>query len=549
VLANLAHTSKPQQQAWLEGIGVLQRGTAAIELSLAMVIARLRRCDPAELGYLTFAAFCRERLDWEPSWRRDLVRLVESPLDLIKQAACEGLVPLRLAVRAPGTVTPEGQAEWLEQAALGDLVGYREPRVLDVFQGEDADVIRKARRLGRLCLGRDATEREVDDYLIRCWRERIPAEAILATAHARPAAPPEEPELSWDWCRQWAQPASVAEALARMDEIQAILRGRSIVLSRALSWVVDDWLWLDHYDSLEDFAYEVLRVSARHVRRLAKVGRTLEWYPELETAVGEGLPPRCAEGLAQVLDGEPNAHAWLAVAARVGRLELMRALREARADVTDATLRTYEEAIDRADREPALRRSAGAPAEGPGGGQPVPGCGEPVPVTSAGALRVALPHDEARLQGGGLVRAPEELLPASRWWVENVRIAPLRGFSRVKERDAFRCQNPECGRMSLRNEAHHLVMRSEGGPDTDENGICLCRVCHLRGVHGGRLELETITVGGLPALLWSWPDGRRVVAFRERPVPVPKYLRRRAVAAPSPVVTPAPCDGAPARQC
>jgi hypothetical protein len=47
-----------------------------------------------------------------------------------------------------------------------------------------------------------------------------------------------------------------------------------------------------------------------------------------------------------------------------------------------------------------------------------------------------------------------------------------------------------------------------------DNGVALCRVCHLRGVHGGRLTAKAIEVGGRSAILWTWPDGRRVVAFR-----------------------------------
>jgi hypothetical protein len=46
--------------------------------------------------------------------------------------------------------------------------------------------------------------------------------------------------------------------------------------------------------------------------------------------------------------------------------------------------------------------------------------------------------------------------------------------------------------------------------------VTLCRVCHLRWVHGGRLALTAIEVGGRAALRWRWPDGRQVVGFRRR---------------------------------
>jgi hypothetical protein len=39
---------------------------------------------------------------------------------------------------------------------------------------------------------------------------------------------------------------------------------------------------------------------------------------------------------------------------------------------------------------------------------------------------------------------------AAAWFLENVKPEPQRGFGKVKERDRFVCQNPECGRRTLR---------------------------------------------------------------------------------------------------
>src|SRR5688572_26961671 len=145
----LSSTTREQSLAVLDALRTLARGAAALELSLAMTIGWLKRQDPVDLGYLTFPAFCRERVDWNTSWRNAMIRLVEGPFGLVKRAACEGLIPMRLAVKAD--CAPEDQAEWLVE---GTLDAPSEPRELDRFEGPDAETIRKARALARLCLGK-----------------------------------------------------------------------------------------------------------------------------------------------------------------------------------------------------------------------------------------------------------------------------------------------------------------------------------------------------------------------------------------------------------
>jgi len=135
-------------------------------------------------------------------------------------------------------------------------------------------------------------------------------------------------------------------------------------------------------------------------------------------------------------------------------------------------------------------------------------------------VKVALPHPEPEAPPTAPLRAPAELLPASHWWVENVILPSRRGFAIVKDRDGCRCQNPECGRIALRNEAHPIHERHAGGSDELANGVTLCRVCHLRGVHGGRLTVRAIELEGRAVLHWTWLDGRQVFAFRERPAVV-----------------------------
>ncbi|MBA2319557.1 MAG: HNH endonuclease [Deltaproteobacteria bacterium] len=249
-------------------------------------------------------------------------------------------------------------------------------------------------------------------------------------------------------------------------------------MARAWSLIRRDALWKGAFDSEEACANEVVGLSLRQAQRLAQLGATLERHPAIDEAIRHGLSPRHAERLGRVVGGG-MVRDWLAVAERVGRLELDRALD----DPSSERLAAYSEAI-------ALATSAGGPG-----------------------VRVALPHPPLP-PAGQLVRGSTDLLAAARWWLETVHLPSRTGFSRVKERDDWRCANPECGRQTLRIEAHHLVMRSEGGSDDPANGIATCRVCHLRGLHGGRLTAVAIAVEGHDAILWSWPDGRRVLSFR-----------------------------------
>jgi hypothetical protein len=70
----------------------------------------------------------------------------------------------------------------------------------------------------------------------------------------------------------------------------------------------------------------------------------------------------------------------------------------------------------------------------------------------------------------------------------------------VYRRDRFRCASPVCTRRDV--TPHHLVFRSHGGGDEDENVASLCVWCHLHGVHEGRILAEP------PASSIRWRIGR-----------------------------------------
>src|SRR5690606_33008544 len=111
--ALVARTQPDPAPAALAELRDLAGQEAALALRLGMVLACIKQFDVAELGYSGFLSFCRDRVDWGSSWMRAIVRLVESPLEQVKAAAAAGLVPLRVAVQAPGRITADQQAAWL----------------------------------------------------------------------------------------------------------------------------------------------------------------------------------------------------------------------------------------------------------------------------------------------------------------------------------------------------------------------------------------------------------------------------------------------------
>ena len=59
--------------------------------------------------------------------------------------------------------------------------------------------------------------------------------------------------------------------------------------------------------------------------------------------------------------------------------------------------------------------------------------------------------------------------------------------SAVLHRDNYTCQC--CGKKNCRLEVHHIIFRSNGGTDDEENLITLCEDCH-KGVHAGIIVLN-----------------------------------------------------------
>lgn len=73
-------------------------------------------------------------------------------------------------------------------------------------------------------------------------------------------------------------------------------------------------------------------------------------------------------------------------------------------------------------------------------------------------------------------------------------------YLEVRERDLWRCR--ACGKADLL-EAHHIVYRSQGGEDTLDNLILLCKLHHMEA-HAGNIsreELHALRLRQAPTLM------------------------------------------------
>ncbi|MFQ5876407.1 MAG: hypothetical protein ACE5JH_01760 [Acidobacteriota bacterium] len=77
---------------------------------------------------------------------------------------------------------------------------------------------------------------------------------------------------------------------------------------------------------------------------------------------------------------------------------------------------------------------------------------------------------------------------------------------RIFERDGWRCRVPGCSSRSNLNE-HHIIFRSRGGGDEDDNLITLCVGHHQRGIHQGWLRCSGRANSDLWWELGVRPDG------------------------------------------
>ena len=523
---------RPTDRALRRDTRTLATLGAALDLRRARVLDWVSRQDLAPLGYPSFTAFRAQHVEWGGSWERALRRLVKSPLQLVKAAAVRGEISLRTAASAPGKVAVEAQAAWLRDHGRGDAAGEGEPRGFDkdLFSGQEARDIHAARQRARVLIGKQARNAAVDEYIVMAWLDRRPAAELLADARMPPPPPdltpgtwPPGPDPATEVVGPWVEPHDLDHAVALLEHLQAVGRGRRAALGLALDHLAQGGHYLEWgYDSLNRYAQGELDLSPSTTRRYRTLGASLDLHPELLAAVrGDALGVRVdapITGPAGLdLDGAMAIDAlaqtgravrgWLAVARHLGSAELQRlaSLGKATSKRTSGSdpVVLLREAEDRVARAPhvldKLEAGHGIGARGP----LVPGqastAGAPWRVTGP-PTPPPPPHP-----GDALTWGHPMLLEAARWFLDTVHLPSQQSCGKAKEHQRWMCQNPECRRVTLRNQVHHIWHREHGGTDDSDNLVTVCKSCHLRLIHGGHVQVFRVAAdGGDQALVWRF---------------------------------------------
>ena len=540
----------------LRCMAALAGGGRALDLRQARLLVWFRTQDLSLLGYPGFPAFLRERVDWKSSWTYQLMKLASSGLPRIQAAAALGLISLEQAFQAVGEITPEEQVDWLDRALAGLVQAWREQRPRSSedeeplrwsadLQGAQMQEILRVRHMARLCMGRPVSDEQADRYVLKAWRARKPGEQILAEARQPPPVPDvgesswcDAPDPATPLVGPWIEPRDLQHGLQLLEDLQQVRRLRVLALGRAYQLAAQGRLYLDMgYHSLGGLAKDGLGMSKRNLERHRALALAIDELPPLRDAVEQGLDLSRAQKLVDIAC-EEDIEQWLHVAKWIGVGELSRAIELVGSSirVAQALLAMYQQAIAAArELVPGAEPIGLAPADeeaAPAADGHATDSGNPpqAAATESGSA----PRTDATRSGNGpralrlavalrAVLAPPppprwvtvhaDLPEAARWFLENVKPEPQKGFGKVKERDDFRCQNPECRRRTLRAHAHHKHARAKGGNDKLENGDSHCPSCHLRLIHAGRVAVEEIQLEGVgPVQIWRYP-GRVVVVF------------------------------------
>jgi hypothetical protein len=232
------------------------------------------------------------------------------------------------------------------------------------------------------------------------------------------------------------------------------------------------------FSSFREMVWESFSVSLRTLEGYRDRAADLAIYPELVQALEDGMDLTRVK-LVYDIATEDNVVRWLAVAGRATVPELRRAVGWAQDTVGEHVLGTYERAI--AETQNAIQfvsvRAARRPRRPP--------------------RRIAGVHPD--------------LVKASYWFLEHFVVPKQYGFEKVKEAQRWTCENPRCLLESLGCMAHHFLWRSRLGGNEKTNARCVCRPCHLRGIHPH--EFLEITRDAKGRDLWRYSDGLEIVVF------------------------------------
>lgn len=567
-----------------ESLARLGRGAARLRLRVGEALDRLAQCGGhAELGFSSLSAYAHERCErgarWAAESRVMAKRLRGSggrQLSVIRNALVEGTMLWSMAELVSTHATPEDEAELvgaakgrtvrqmrclLASGVEGDVDDEDERRVLRVAVGFDELAIVEASRVlvegldgevatdeslleAMLAEGESAlrgleprgASTAADDVseLLEQRRERAREARALAEASAEariavlPAAEAIETGIEVE-----AQGSTARELDAEIRRCCALLAKRDLEIGRLCRVMFERKGWYQlGYASEGQYARERVGVSLSSLRHRCTLARRAERLPALGAALESGTIGYEATLLLGRVATPETIDSWI----RRARVRTLKHLREEVAAV-ELRMRLGDEGPFSPPEEAELEDVAALERAALSGelfkeileARPA---GRQISVRAGADRELRLGVTGDLLEQFHRVRrrfervAPPEAsfvayLGLALWdaWLPSIP-GTLDRWKDIYRRDRYRCSSPVCMRRDV--TPHHLVFRSQGGGDEDENMASVCCTCHLDGIHQGRLRASPAaskirwTIGRDPIMVVDGRE-RHLIDTKSRP--------------------------------
>jgi hypothetical protein len=500
----------------------------AIKLRIAQELAWAKGKDVGEAGCPNWTAFLTEHSPWRPSRSRDYLRLVESKLDLIKEAVSKNEIDVTMATRAPRLIgdaaSEEEQQRWLNEATFASTPAWHRA-FQDVLTGEEMRRVLRGRALAQILVGWRAPAAAVDAFMLDCLEKKLTGEQILERARAAPPKPERLGKKPPEWTNAptlsildpWVEPRNVEESAERLGRLNVLLDQREMLLAQAYFLIKFHALWtsVEGCESLTDLCVRFLHLSQQTFQRYARRGLDVFQNPEVVDEVNSGRIGLDKASLAMDRARDGAIAPWLELVRRLGRVELAHA-QERHA----ALLLEYKPAVEMAkDVESIVQKAKeggmGAAADQASTiGGPASRIAEHLlAVGATGEIQVAVRDDANRRSPPPepeFIFAPPNLLAAADYLLAQVDLPRFYGPKQMVEHDMHICQNPRCRTPTLRLQPHHMKPRHLGGSDDPANLLGLCPACHQRGVHKADW-LDVVRIDDW--IVFTWRDGSATVMY------------------------------------
>ena len=224
---------------FFESIVSLATASSAIDLRLGRLLAWFKVQDLKTLGYSSFVAFRRERVDVNDTRQKQLTRLAASKCEVVKAAVSAGMISIEAA--AAGIADAEDdEGTWLYRQLERVDLGCKWPRPERVgpvervdLEGKDLATVNAARRLVRILVGRTLSDPTVDATLLQWWKDDRSSEELIEAARQDPSAPEHKPLPDWAGVADpatvllgpWQVPTDLSEGLRLLDaRLEDVLR-------------------------------------------------------------------------------------------------------------------------------------------------------------------------------------------------------------------------------------------------------------------------------------------------------------------------------------